>query len=146
VSGIHRHKWSGAAACAWGAGDTKPGQPALLPRLRCSPLLRVSGSGMHMGGTLSTLFWFFFFFSFYIFYFCGDPKMGYNRCPLFIILTEQRFCVVSFIKINKTEFLKLILLKLDRSETLSLWLFPFNPKQRSKLCHLEIPIWRFSDF
>jgi len=31
VSGIHRHKWSGAAACAWGAGDTKPGQPALLP-------------------------------------------------------------------------------------------------------------------
>jgi hypothetical protein len=31
VSGIHRHKWSGAAACAWGAGDTKPGQPTLLP-------------------------------------------------------------------------------------------------------------------
>jgi hypothetical protein len=79
VSGLHRHKWSGAAACAWGAGDTKPGQPALLPRLRCSPLLRVSGSGMHMGGTLSTLFWFFFFFSFYIFYFCGDPKIGYNK-------------------------------------------------------------------
>jgi len=77
VSGIHRHKWSGVAACAWGAGDTKPGQPALLPRLRCSPLLRVSGSGMHMGGTLSTLFWFFFFLLF--FYFCGDPKMGYNR-------------------------------------------------------------------
>ncbi|KAI9401336.1 hypothetical protein POPTR_001G108450v4 [Populus trichocarpa] len=24
-------KGSGAAACAWGAGDTKPGQPALLP-------------------------------------------------------------------------------------------------------------------
>jgi hypothetical protein len=69
VSGIHRHKWSGAAACAWGAGDTKPGQPALLPRLRCSPLPRVSGSGMHMGGTLSTLFWFFFFFFFLYFLF-----------------------------------------------------------------------------
>jgi hypothetical protein len=71
VSGIHRHKWSGAATCAWGAGDTKPGQPALLPRLRCSPLLRVSDSGMHMGGTLSTLFW---FFSFYFFIFVGIKK------------------------------------------------------------------------
>ena len=60
-----------------GAGDTKPGQRALLPRLRCSPLLKVSDSGMHMGGTLSTLFWFFSFY-FFIFYFCGDPKMGYN--------------------------------------------------------------------
>jgi hypothetical protein len=29
---------------------------------------------MHMGGTVSTLFWFFFFFSFYIFYFCGIQK------------------------------------------------------------------------
>ena len=37
VSGIHRHKWSGAAACAWGAGDTKLGQPALLPRLQLLP-------------------------------------------------------------------------------------------------------------
>jgi hypothetical protein len=71
VSGIHRHKWSEAATCAWGAGDTKPGQPALLPRLRCSPLLRVSDSGMHMGGTLSTLFW---FFSFYFFIFVGIKK------------------------------------------------------------------------
>jgi hypothetical protein len=57
-----------------GAGDTKPGQPALLPCLRCSPLLRVSGSGMHMGGTVSTLFWFFFFFSFYFFIFVGIQK------------------------------------------------------------------------
>ena len=67
-------KGSGAATCAWGAGDTKPGQPALLPCLRCSPLLRVSGSGMHMGGTVSTLFWFFFFFSFYFFIFVGIQK------------------------------------------------------------------------
>jgi hypothetical protein len=43
--------------------------------------------------------------------------MGYNRCPLFIMLTEQRFCAVSFIKINKTELPKLILSKLDLSET-----------------------------
>ena len=68
-------KGSGAATCAWGAGDTKPGQPALLPRLRCSPLLRVSGSGMHMGGTLYTLFWFFsFFFLFIFFIFVGIQK------------------------------------------------------------------------
>ena len=39
--------------------------------------------------------------------------MGYNRCPLFIILTKQGFCVVSFIKINKTELPKLILSRLD---------------------------------
>jgi hypothetical protein len=44
--------------------------------------------------------------------------MGYNRCPLFIMLTEQHgFCVVSFIKINKTELPKLILSKLDLSGT-----------------------------
>jgi len=39
--------------------------------------------------------------------------MGYNRCPLFIMLTEQGFCVVNFIKINKTELPKLILPRLD---------------------------------
>jgi hypothetical protein len=81
VSGIRRHKWSGAAACAWGAGDTKPGQPALLPRLRCSPLLRVSSSGMHMGGTLSTLFWFFSFFLFIIFLFLWGSKNGLQQMP-----------------------------------------------------------------
>jgi hypothetical protein len=37
--------------------------------------------------------------------------MGYNRCPLFTILTEQKFCLVSFVKINKTG-----ILKLDQSE------------------------------
>ena len=36
----------------------------------------------------------------FLYIFCGDPKMGYNRCPLFIMLTEQGFCAVSFIKIN----------------------------------------------
>ena len=60
----------------------------------------------------------FFFFIYVFFYICGDPKMGYNRCPLFIMLTEQHgFCVVSFIKINKTELPKLILSKLDLSGT-----------------------------
>jgi hypothetical protein len=39
----------------------------------------------------------------FIYFIYGDPKIGYNRCPLFIILTEQGFCVVSFIKINKTK-------------------------------------------
>jgi hypothetical protein len=38
--------------------------------------------------------------------------MGYNRCPLFTILTEQKLCVVSFVKINKTIFPTLILSKL----------------------------------
>jgi len=71
-------KGSGAAACAWGAGDTKPGQPALLPCLRCSPLLRVSGNGMHMGEWCLHYFGVFFLFFLFIFYFCGDPKMGYN--------------------------------------------------------------------
>jgi hypothetical protein len=37
----------------------------------------------------------------FLYIFCGDPKMGYNRCPLFIMLTEQRFCAVSFIKITQ---------------------------------------------
>jgi len=52
----------------------------------------------------------FSFFYIYIYiYICGDTKMGYNRCPLFIMLTEQHgFCAVSFIKINKTELPKLI--------------------------------------
>jgi hypothetical protein len=99
---------------------------------------------MHMGEWCLHYFGVFFFFLFFIF--VGIQKWVTTDAPLFIILTEQRFCVVSFIKINKTEFLKLILSKLDRSETLSLWLFPFNPKQRSKLCHLKIPIWRSSDF
>jgi hypothetical protein len=50
---------------------------------------------------------------FYI-YIYGDLKMGYNRCPLFIMLTEQHgFCAVSFIKINKTELPKLILIDLN---------------------------------
>jgi hypothetical protein len=68
---------------------------------------------------------------------CGDPKMGYNRCPLFIILTKQGFCVVSFIKIDKTEFLKLILSKLDQSETLSLRLFPFTRNNDQNLVILR---------
>jgi hypothetical protein len=38
--------------------------------------------------------------------------MGYNRCPLFTILTEQRLCVVSFVKINKTELPEPILSEL----------------------------------
>ena len=90
VSGIHRHKWSGAAACAWGAGDTKPGQPALLPRLRCSPLLRVSGSDMHMGGTLSTLFWFFLI----IFLFLWGSKNGLQQLSFkFSTNKRQEFLV-----------------------------------------------------
>jgi hypothetical protein len=31
------------------------------------------------------IFWLIFFFSSFL---CGDPKMGYNRCPLFTIVTE----------------------------------------------------------
>ena len=62
-------KGSGAAACAWGAGDTKPGQPALLP----TP----EGLGQRHahGGMVSTLFrgFFLFFFLFFIF---GGSKNG----------------------------------------------------------------------
>ena len=48
----------------------------------------------------TVLLFFFFdniFFEFYYFYYflCGEPKMGYNSCPLFTMLTEQRLCVVS---------------------------------------------------
>jgi hypothetical protein len=63
VSGIHRHKWSGAAACAWGAGDTKPGQPALLP----------TPEGLrqrHAHGRNYTIL----VFSFYFFIFVGIQK------------------------------------------------------------------------
>jgi hypothetical protein len=61
-----------------------------------------------------------YFFLYFLFFFCRDPKMSYNRCPLFTTLTEQRLCVVSFIKINKTNLPKLIFSKLGWSETLFL--------------------------
>jgi magnesium-transporting ATPase (P-type) len=58
------------------------------------------------------LFYLFFilFFIFFVFslFLCGDPKMSYNRCSLFTILTEHRLCKVSFVKINKSELPKLI--------------------------------------
>jgi hypothetical protein len=58
--------------------------------------------------------------------------MGYNRCPLFIMLTEQHeFCAVSFIKINKTKLPKLILSKLDPSETV-FTAIPLQPKTMIK--------------
>jgi hypothetical protein len=73
---------------------------------------------------------FFFIYIYFFFFICGDPKMGYNRCPLFIMLMEQHgFCSVSFIKINKTELPKLILSKLDLSETVFTATL-FNPKLR----------------
>jgi len=42
----------------------------------------------------------------------NNSKMGYESCPLFTTLTEQRLCVVSFVKINKTELPILIFSKL----------------------------------
>jgi len=74
----------------------------------------LGAAGGKRNSVKTTLFNFFYYYYIFI---CGDPKMGYNRCPLFIMLTEQGFCVVSFIKINKTELPKLILSKLDLSET-----------------------------
>jgi hypothetical protein len=53
--------------------------------------------------------------------------MGYNRCPLFTILTEQRLCVVRFVKINITIFSTLIFSKLGWPET------PFYDSFVSKL-------------
>jgi len=44
--------------------------------------------------------------------FGSNPKMGYDSCPLFTMLTEQTLCIVSFVKINKTEVLKFIFSKL----------------------------------
>ena len=59
--------------------------------------------------------------------------MGYNRCPLFIILTEHGFCAVSVIKINpKTELPKLIWSKLDWSETLSFVTILLSPKNHDR--------------
>jgi hypothetical protein len=34
--------------------------------------------------------------------------MGYNSCPLFTMLTEQIFCVVNVVKINKIGLPKLV--------------------------------------
>jgi hypothetical protein len=56
--------------------------------------------------TVQFLFFISLNFNFIFILFMGYPKMGYNRCPLFIILTEQGFCAVSFIKINKTDLVK----------------------------------------
>jgi hypothetical protein len=42
----------------------------------------------------------------------NNSKMGYDSCPLFTTLTEQRLCAVSFVKINKTELPILIFSKL----------------------------------
>ena len=72
----------------------------------------------------------FFGYLFIIIFFCGDPKMGYNRCPLFIMLTEHRRS--KFYKDNQSKLLKLIWSKLDRSETLSL-------QQSSSASNIGIP-------
>jgi hypothetical protein len=37
--------------------------------------------------------------------------MSYDSCPLFTVLTEQGFCVVSIVKINKIGLLKLVFSK-----------------------------------
>jgi len=44
--------------------------------------------------------------------FGNNPKRGYDNCPLFTMLTEQRPCVVRVVKINKTKILKMIFSKL----------------------------------
>jgi len=63
-------------------------------------------------------FFFFFFFKERN-QFRSNLKMGYDSCPLFTMLTEQRLCIVSFVKINKTELLILIFSKLGWLEALS---------------------------
>jgi hypothetical protein len=68
-------KGSGAAACAWGAGDTKPGQPALLPTLE--------GLGQrhaHGENGVYTILGFFSFFLF-IFLFLWGSKNGLQQMP-----------------------------------------------------------------
>ena len=73
---------------------------------------------------LFTAIIFFIFFQIYVFdlfvfssFLCGDPKIGYNRCPLFTILTKKRLCVVSFVKINKTNLSKLVFSSLVDQKT-----------------------------
>ena len=83
-------------------------------------------------------YYFFYFFYFFSPFYAGDPKMGYNRCPLFTILTEQRLCVVSFVKINKTELLEPILSELGWSETLSLQQSPSTSNWWSTSCTTEL--------
>jgi hypothetical protein len=78
----------------------------------------LGAAGGKRNSVKTTLFSFYIYIYIYIYYYyifiCGDPKIGYNRCPLFIMLTEQHgFCAVSFIKINKTELSKLILIDLN---------------------------------
>ena len=53
------------------------------------------------------LFIYYYYYYYYYYYFCGDPKMGYNRCPLFTMLTKQNssmFCIVSFVKNRKRKW------------------------------------------
>ena len=75
----------------------------------------------------------------FLYIFCGDPKMGYNRCPLFIMLTEQRFCAVSFIKINQNWAPKTDLVGARLLWSFVLTSILLNPKTMIKIYYLEIP-------
>jgi len=107
-----------AYCCAWRAGHAAVGRPdkgrgalgsATVPCFKGRGAL---GSVWRERDEQCSFFFKKNLFSSY--FICGDPKMGYNRCPLFIMLTEQHgFCAVSFIKINKTELPKLILIDLN---------------------------------
>jgi hypothetical protein len=103
--------------CAWGAGERPAGRPdrgrGALGSVTVPCFKGAWGFRQCAGrGTVSkrhcsvSFFFYIYFFNFIFILFMGYPKMGYNRCPLFIILTEQGFCAVSFIKINKTDLVK----------------------------------------
>jgi len=62
--------------------------------------------------------------------------MGYNRCPLFIMLTEQRFCAVSFIKINYDQNLVI---------SRSLLVISFNPKNLESHLAIPLPITKYKN-
>jgi hypothetical protein len=78
VSGLHRHKWSGAAACAWGAGDTKPGQPALLPTPE--GLRQRHAHGRHVVYTI--LVFFLFFFLYFLFLWGSKNRLQQRTCSI----------------------------------------------------------------
>ena len=85
-------KGSGAAACAWGAGDTKPGQPALLPTPEGLGQRHAHG----VNGVYTILgFFFFSFFSFYFLFLWGS-KNGLQQYLSYKLKRKDRIDLTVF--------------------------------------------------
>jgi len=77
-------------------------------------ILSILTSFFHCSIFLLIFFWFFLYF---LLFCAGIQKWVMTVAPLFTMLTKQRICIVSVVKINKTIFPTLIFSKLGWPET-----------------------------